>query len=39
MKRDNVSGYVHIKRDTPLPQYTPVHILEDPHSIPPVTYT
>ena len=36
MKRDSVSAYVHMRRDTPLPLYAPVHIL-DP-SIPLVTY-
>ena len=30
MKRDSVSAYVHMRRDTPLPLYTPVHILDDP---------
>ena len=36
MKRDNVSGYVHIRRNAPLPLYPPVHILDS--SIPLVTY-
>ena len=30
MKRDSVSTYAHIRRDTPLPLYTPVHILDEP---------
>ena len=39
MKRDSVSAYVHMRRDTPLPQNAPVHILDDPPpSIPPVAY-
>ena len=30
----NVSAYVHMRRDTPLPLYVPVHILDDPlHSL------
>ena len=29
MKRD-VSAYVHMKRDTPLPLYASVNILDDP---------
>ena len=36
MKRDSVSAYVHMMRDTPLPLYAPVHILNDLPSIPPV---
>ena len=36
MKRDSVSAYVHIRCDTPLPLYVPVHILNQarprPHS-------
>ena len=38
MKRDIVSAYVQTRRDTPLPLYAPAHILDDPHSIPPVAY-
>ena len=34
MKRDSVSAYVHIKRDTPLPLYAPVYILDDLPSFP-----
>ena len=34
MKRDIVSAYVHIRRDTPLPLSTPVHILNETPSIP-----
>ena len=30
MKRDSVSAYVRMRRDTPL--YAPVHILDDPSS-------
>ena len=37
MKSDNVSAYVHMRHDTPLPLYAPVYILDDP-SIPLVTY-
>ena len=33
MKRD-ISAYVHIRRDTPLPLYAPVHILDDPPPFP-----
>ena len=33
MKRDIVSAYVHIRRDTPLPLFTPVHILNETPSI------
>ena len=29
MKRDSVSAYVHMKRDTPLPLYASVNILDD----------
>ena len=35
MKRDSVSAYVHLRHDTPLALYEPVHILDDPSSIPP----
>ena len=35
MKRDGVCAYVHKTYDTPLPQYAPVHILDDPPPIPP----
>ena len=38
MKRDSVSAYVHMRRDTPLPLYAPVQILDDPPSILLVTY-
>ena len=34
MKRDSVSAYVHIKRDTPLSLYAPVHILDVPPPFP-----
>ena len=37
MKRNSTSAYVHMRRDTPLPLYAPVHILDDP-SIPLVRY-
>ena len=30
MKRDSVSAYVHMRRDTPLPLYAPVRILDYP---------
>ena len=33
-----LSAYVHMRRDTPLPVYAPVNILDDPPSIPPVAY-
>ena len=38
MKRDSVSAYVHMRHDTPLPVYAPVHILDDilPPPFPPV---
>ena len=38
MKRDSVSAYVHLRRDTPLPMYAPVRILDDPRSISIVTH-
>ena len=38
MKRDSVSAYVHMGRDTPDTLYASVHILDDPSSIPPVAY-
>ena len=34
MKRDSVSEYVHMSRDTPVPLYAPVYILDDPHPFP-----
>ena len=34
MKRDSVSAQVHMRRDTPLPLYTHVHILDEPPSFP-----
>ena len=34
MKRDRVIAYVQIERDTPLPLYAPVHILDDPPPFP-----
>ena len=34
MKRDSVSAYVHMKRDTPLPLYASVNILDDPSPFP-----
>ena len=34
MKRDSVSAYVHMRRDTPLPLYAPVHILDNPPPFP-----
>ena len=37
MKRDSVSAYVHMNRDTPLPLYASVKILDDPPAFP-VTY-
>ena len=30
MKGDSVSAYVHRRRNTPLPLYAPVNILDDP---------
>ena len=30
MKRDSVSAYLHMRRDTPLPLYAAVDILDDP---------
>ena len=30
LKRNNVSAYVHMKCDTPLPLYASVNILDDP---------
>ena len=33
MKRDSVSAYVHMRRDTSLPLYAPVHILDNPRLI------
>ena len=33
MKKDSVIAYVHMTRDTPLPLYAPVHILDDPHRL------
>ena len=35
LKRNNVSAYVHMKRDTPLPLYASVNILDDS---PPLTF-
>ena len=34
MKRDSVSTYVHMRRDTLLPLYAAVHILNDPSPFP-----
>ena len=34
MKRDSVSAYVHMKRDTPLALYASVNILDDPPLFP-----
>ena len=34
MKRDSVSTYVHMKRDTPLPLHASVNILNDPAPFP-----
>ena len=34
MKRDSVSAYVHMRRNTPLPLYAQVHILDEPPSFP-----
>ena len=34
VKRDTISGYVHMKRDTPLPLCTSVNILDDPTPFP-----
>ena len=36
MKRDSVSAYVHMRRDTPLPLHALAHILNDPSSFPQV---
>ena len=30
MKKDSVSAYVHVRRDTPLPLYALAHILDEP---------
>ena len=40
MKKDTVSAYVYMRRDTPPSLYVPVHILDDPSSLfnLPVTY-
>ena len=38
MKRDSVSAFVHMKRDTPLSLYPSVNILDEPPSIPIVMY-
>ena len=34
MKRDSVSAYVHMKRNTPLPLYASANILDDPPPFP-----
>ena len=34
MKRDSVSVYFHMKRDTPLPLYASVNILDGPPPFP-----
>ena len=34
MKRNRVSAYVHMKRDTPLPMYVSVNILDEPTTFP-----
>ena len=34
MKRDSVSAYVHMRRDTPLLLHSPVYILNDPPPFP-----
>ena len=34
MKRDSVSAYEHMSRDTLLPLYGPVNILDDPSPFP-----
>ena len=34
MKRDRVSAYAHLRRDTPLSLYAPAHILDDPPPFP-----
>ena len=34
MKRDSLSAYVHMWRDTPLPPYAPIHIFGDPPPFP-----
>ena len=39
MKRDSVSAYVHLKRDTPLPLYASVIILDDPLHSPSYVHT
>ena len=36
MKRDSVSAYVHMRRDTPPPLHALAHILNDPSSFPQV---
>ena len=30
MKIDSASAYLHLRGDTPLPLYAPIHILDDP---------
>ena len=34
MKRDSVSAYVHMKRDTPLTLFASANILDDPLAFP-----
>ena len=34
MKRDGGNAYVHMKRDTPLPLYASLNILDDPPPFP-----
>ena len=38
MTKDSASAYLHMGRDTPLPLYVPVHILNDPSPFPQVAY-
>ena len=38
MKRDNVSAYVHMRHNTPLPLYSAIRILDDPPHPAPVGY-
>ena len=34
MKRDSVSVYIHMRRDTALPLYALAHVLDDPPPFP-----
>ena len=39
MKRESVSKYVHMRRDTPLPLYAPVHNFDGPLHSPSYVHT